>query len=131
MVVADSSVWISYFRDERTPQANLLHMLLGTEELLTGDLILTEVLQGTDSDFEFARVLRIMRSFDQIVIGGPEVAIESARSYRTLRSRGITIRKTIDTLIATRCILDDHELLHCDRDFDPFVKHLGLRLATT
>jgi predicted nucleic acid-binding protein len=129
MIIADSSVWIDYFANKATPQVELLDNLLGNEELLVGDLILAEVLQGTDRDIDFARVHRIMLSFEQIQIGGRDVAVQAAQNYRWLRNRGITVRKTIDTLIATRCIMDGHELLHSDRDFDPFVEHLGLRLA--
>ena len=129
MILIDSSVWIDYFRGIATPQADRLDDLLGRETLLVGDLILAEILQGISADREFDRVRRLLLTMDVIVIGGAEVAINAARPFRHLRALGFTVRKTIDTLIATRCIRDGHALLFSDRDFDPFVAHLGLRTA--
>lgn len=129
MILVDSSVWIDYFRGIATPQADRLDALLGEEELLVGDVVLTEVLQGFDAETDFRTALGLLTAFEVIAIGGREVAIEAARNFRTLRARGITIRKTIDTLIATRCIRDGLILLYSDRDFDPFVDHLGLASA--
>lgn len=129
MILVDSSVWIDYFRGVDTPQANRLDMLLGVEPLAIGDLILTEILQGIAADHEFERVRRLLLSLEMVMLGGADVAILAARHYRHLRALGITVRKTIDTLIATRCIHDGHALLYSDRDFDPFVAHLGLRAA--
>jgi predicted nucleic acid-binding protein len=126
VIVVDSSVWIDAFRGNQTPQVILLDQLIGQNALAVGDLILAEVLQGVDTEHEFARVLQRMRTMPVIAISSETVAIEAARNYRRLRSLGITVRKTIDTLIATRCIIDGHELLYSDRDFDPFVEHLGL-----
>ncbi len=60
--------------------------------------------------------------------GGVEIAVAAAENYRILRTKGITVRKTIDCLIATFCIREGHELLHRDRDFDPFEMHLGLQV---
>ncbi|MDI1296321.1 MAG: PIN domain nuclease [bacterium] len=127
MILVDSSVWIDYFRGVATPQSDRLDALLGIEPLLIGDLILTEVLQGCTSDRDFDRVQDLFRSLDCITIGGEVVAVDAARHFRQLRALGITVRKTIDTLIATRCIRDGHVLLYSDRDFDPFVAHLGLK----
>ena len=93
------------------------------------DLVLTEVLQGVDSDAEYETVRRLMLEFPVLALGGAAAALDSASAYRTLRRRGRTVRKTIDSLIATYCIRNDHELLYSDRDFEPFVKHLGLRSA--
>lgn len=129
MILVDSSVWIDYFRGIATPQADRLDSLLGREPLLVGDLILAEILQGISADREFDRVRCLLLTMDVIVIGGAEVVIDAARHFRHLRALGITVRKTIDTLIATRCIRDGHALLFSDRDFDPFVAHLGLRTA--
>ncbi|HEX8302210.1 type II toxin-antitoxin system VapC family toxin [Sphingomonas sp.] len=126
MILVDSSIWIDYFRGVATPQTDRLDRLLGTEELASGDLILTEVLQGFTSDLEFAQVWKIMARAPVIEIGGAQVALQAAQNFRALRRRGITIRKTIDTLIATRCIAEGYSLLYSDRDFDPFVDHLGL-----
>lgn len=129
MIFVDSSVWIDYFRGEETPQTGRLDGLLGAERLATGDIVLTEVLQGFTSERDFQSGLRLMSALDLIEIGGREIAIQAARNYRALRSAGITIRKTIDTLIATRCIEGGYALLYNDRDFDPFVQYLGLESA--
>ena len=129
MILVDSSVWINYFRGDATPQTERLDALLGAEPLLTGDIILAEVLQGFTSDRAFNVALRLMGSLDQIDIGGRDVAIQAARNFQTLRGKRITVRKTIDTLIATRCIKDGLSLLYSDRDFEPFVEHLGLASA--
>ena len=131
MILADSSVWIDLFRDADTREVEYLYGLFGREDLGLGDLVMAEVLQGIDSDKEFDRVRRILSQFQCIEICGSAVALQAAQNYRSLRSRGITVRKTIDTLIATRCIRDDHSLLFSDRDFTPFVRFLGLKSAMT
>jgi predicted nucleic acid-binding protein len=92
-------------------------------------LILTEVLQGFADERDFRAAQRMLAALHIVEVGGREIAIQAARNYRALRRRGITVRKTIDTVIATRCIESGYELLHDDRDFDPFVKHLGLRVV--
>lgn len=129
MILVDSSVWIDYFRGVATPQSDRLDALLGVEPLAVGDVILTEVLQGFTSERAFEQALRLMTSLSVVEIGGSQIAIQAARNYRTLRARGVTVRKTIDTLIATRCIEDNHALLYSDRDFEPFVEHLGLQVV--
>ena len=126
MILVDSSVWIDYFRGTASAETDRLDALFGREPLLVGDIILAEVLQGFATDQDFATALRVMNAFELVEIAGRDVAIQAARHFRTLRARGITIRKTIDTLIATRCIADGHALLFSDRDFQPFVDHLGL-----
>ena len=127
MILVDSSVWVDYLRGTSTPQADKLDALLGTVPLAVGDLILTEVLQGCGTDKEFNEVRRLLLNLAVVSLGGQGVAIEAARNHRRLRAMGVTVRKTIDTVIATRCIVDKLELLHSDRDFDPFEQHLGLR----
>ena len=127
MILVDSSVWIDYFRGTATPEAEKLDVLLGMEPLATGDLILTEVLQGFGSDREFNQARKLLTSLVVVELGGQDIAIQAAKNFRTLRARGITVRKTIDTVIATRCIESGHTLLFSDRDFDPFVQFLGLR----
>lgn len=129
MILVDSSVWIDYFRGASTPQVERLDSLLGRELVAIGDLMLIEVLQGFSSDREFNQAKRLMTSLDVVQIGGQEIAIKAARNFRALRTLGITVRKTIDTLIATRCIEARYCLLFSDRDFDPFVEHLGLKSA--
>ena len=131
-VVVDSSIWIDRLSDRDTVEVRQLRsLILANYRVFVGDLMLVEVLQGTRSDRHFAQAEHLMSSFDFLVISSHDVAIEAARNYRRLRAVGATIRKTIDTLIATRCILDDLPLLYRDRDFDPFVQHLGLRSAMT
>jgi predicted nucleic acid-binding protein len=127
VILVDSSVWIDYFRGTTTPQADRLDELLGAVPLAVGDLILTEVLQGFGSDREFNEARRLMSALELVNLGGLGVAIEAARNYRKLRELGVTVRKTIDTVIATRCIVDGMQLLHSDRDFDAFEQHLGLQ----
>jgi len=129
LILVDSSVWIDYFKGAVTPQTEKLDQLLGREPLATGDLILTEVLQGFTRDRDFDTASRMMTSLTIVELGGREIAIQAARNFRALRHLGVTIRKTIDTVIATRCILGGYHLLHNDRDFDPFARHLGLRVV--
>ena len=129
MILVDSSVWIDYFRGVRTPQADLLDGMFGRTRLAVGDLIVAEVLQGVRDDREFNLVRKTLDAFTQIDLGGYEIAVKAAINFRALRARGITVRKTIDAIIATRCIENGLTLLHSDRDFLPFHTHLGLRVA--
>ncbi len=131
-VVVDTSVWIDLLGDRHTLQTECGRaLIIAKHELLISDLVLVEILQGTRDQRDHDRKLGMLDGFTPITIVDRRVAIEAARNYRTLRARGITIRKTIDTLIATRCIIDDIPLLYSDRDFDPFVEYLGLRSAMT
>lgn len=130
MILVDSSVWIDYFRGTVTPETERLDSILGTELVATGDLILTEVLQGFDTERDFNEARRMLGALTVVDLCGREIAIQAARNFRTLRKLGATVRKTIDTVIATRCIESGYRLLHNDRDFDPFVKHLGLRVLS-
>lgn len=127
MILVDSSVWIDFLRGTPTPQADTLDGLLGAVPLAIGDLILTEVLQGCKTDKAFSEVRRLLSTLSVVSLGGMDLAVAAARNFRKLRAMGITVRKTIDTVIATRCIVDRYELLHRDRDFDAFEAHLGLR----
>ena len=126
MILVDSSVWIDYFRGSPTRQARKLEQLLGEELLAVGDLIVTEVLQGFASERAFRAALALFENFEWLPIGGADIAVPAAINHRRLRALGITPRKTIDTAIATRCIMSGHTLLHDDRDFDAFEQHLGL-----
>jgi predicted nucleic acid-binding protein len=129
VIVVDSSVWIDYFRGVISPESNRLDELLGAEPLATGDLVLAEVLQGFDSIRDFNRAKKLLTSMTIVEMVGQEIAIRAAANYRKLRAKGITVRKTIDTIIATYCLVNNHDLLYSDRDFDPFVNHLALRSA--
>jgi predicted nucleic acid-binding protein len=129
LILVDTSVWIDYFRGSITPQTEKLDRLLASEPLAIGDLILTEVLQGFAGERDFDAARKLLTSLTVVELGGQEVAIQAVRNFRTLRKFGVTTRKTIDAVIATRCIESGYDLLHSDRDFDPFVKHLGLRVV--
>lgn len=129
MIIVDSSVWIDYFSGADTPQAERLDITLGVKPVAIGDLILTEVLQGfrRDKDYKTARkVFEDVTIFDML---GTKMAIKSAENFRTLRKKGITVRKTADVIIASFCIEQKIPLLFSDKDFKPFVKHLGLTEA--
>jgi predicted nucleic acid-binding protein len=127
LILVDSSVWIDYFNGVITPQTDKLDELLDAEPLAIGDLMLMEVLQGFRKDGDFERARDVLTSLELVDIAGWETAIQAAKNFRTLRKLGVTVRKTIDTLIATRCIESGLRLLHRGRDFDAFEKHLGMR----
>ena len=127
MILVDSSVWIDHLNDVPTQPVGRLRALIPTRPLLVGDLILCKVLQGLRTEAEARRVERILRRFETISLLDPELAVQAAANYRFLRRKGITVRKTIDLVIATFCIERGHALLHSDRDFAPMERFLGLR----
>ncbi|MBC8496716.1 MAG: PIN domain nuclease [Anaerolineales bacterium] len=127
-LLVDSSVWIDFFNGNITPETDYLNEVLGESLILVGDLILAEVLQGFRQERDFETARDALLKFLVVEMLGRKIAIQSAGNYRLLRSKGITVRKTIDCLIATYCIENNLELLHNDRDFDPFKQHLGLRV---
>jgi hypothetical protein len=131
MNLVDSSVWIDYFNGKKTAQTDWLNSSIGNTPIIMGDLILTEVLQGfqSDKDFRIARNLLLRLPF--MPMGGQTLALESAANYRLLRKNGVTVRKTIDVMIGTFCIHYKLPLLHDDRDFDPMVNFLGLKTIDT
>jgi len=129
MLVVDSTVWVDYFNGVRNPQTDYLDQIADQTPILIGDLILTEVLQGFREDVDFEKARRAFGRYMQVEMISPELAVQSARNYRMLRKKGITVRKTIDSLIATYCIENGHDLLHNDSDFDGYEKHLGLRVV--
>jgi predicted nucleic acid-binding protein len=129
VILVDSSVWIDYFRSADTAQVALLDSMFGRTRLAVGDLIAAEVLQGVRDEQEFRWVKRTFDLFAHVDLCDYDLAVKASENYRLLRSKGVTIRKTIDTVIATRCIEDKLTLLHADRDFAPFVEHLGLKVA--
>jgi len=130
VILVDSSVWIDFLRGDQTPPAGRLKSLIGQVPLLVGDLILCEVLQGVPTERQALEVEAALRRFDIVAIVSDAVAVRAAANFRALRARGITVRKTIDLLIGSFCILNDHVLLHRDRDFDPMARHLGLRVLS-
>ena len=129
MLVVDSTVWIDYFNGVASPQTDYLNNILETTPILVGDLILAEVLQGFRQDADFEKARRALGKFLQANLVGPDLAVQAARNYRTLRQKGLTVRKTIDNLIATYCLENDHELLHNDSDYDGYEQHLGLKVV--
>ena len=126
MIVVDSSVWIDFLNDRNSRQVRGLATLLGSEEIIIGDLMLCEILQGLDSESAAAEVETLLRNFEIVSMAGDAIAVVAARNFRSLRRRGITIRKTIDLLIGTWCIENERPLLHNDRDFHLMARHLGL-----
>jgi len=128
MIVADTSVWIDYVNGVVTPQTNILDIELENRRVATGDLIIVEFLQGFREDKQFQEAKDLMDSLEYYDFVGREIAISAAQNFRKLRKKGITIRKTMDVLIATFCIEYGFELLHNDRDFDPMEEVLGLRI---
>lgn len=128
MIIADTSVWVDYFRGIDAAHTNKLDMALGTDEFFMGDLIITELMQGARTEKSISQIKDIISKMQCVNMVGQKIAYESAANYRLLRSKGITVRKTIDMLIGTYCIQSDASLIHNDRDFDPIEMHLGLKV---
>ncbi len=128
-MIVDTTVWIDYFGGVRNPHTDWLDGEIARRRLGLTDLILCELLQGIRGDAQFKQIREEMRRFAIFDTGGESLAVDSATNYRVLRGRGITIRKTIDCLIASFCIREGHTLLHRDRDYDAFEEHLGLRVV--
>jgi hypothetical protein len=126
MVIVDTTVWIDYLNNVTTPETEWLDSQLTRQPLGLLDLMVCEILRGLATDEDAARVLRDLKRLQLFETGGLELAKAAARNYRLLRAKGRTVRKTIDCLIATYCLREGHSLLHCDRDFDPFERLLGL-----
>lgn len=128
MILVDSSVWIDYFNGIQTSETDWLDSSLGNIPIIIGDLILTEVLQGFQNDRDFKIAKDLLLGIPFMAMGGRALALQSAMNYRVLRKKGVTVRKTTDVIIGTFCIHNQFTLLHCDRDFDPMVKYLGLEI---
>lgn len=130
MILVDSGVWIDYFNGTATPESDILDSLLGVEPVGVGDIMLTEVLQGFRSDADYRIARSLLSSLEQFDLLGRDIALRAADNFRFLRKRGVTVRKTIDVVIATFCIENNLPLLFADRDFRPFVDQLGLQSAS-
>jgi len=126
VIVVDTTVWIDFLNGRNSPPVRYLCSVLGEQEIALGDLMLCEVLQGLQGEQEASEVEVLLRRFDIVPMVGDAVAVAAARHFRTLRARGITIRKTIDLLIGAWCIEHRQPLLHNDRDFHAMARHLGL-----
>jgi len=128
MIIADTSVWIDYVRGIDAPYTDLLDHELLNNRVATGDIIIVEFLQGFREEKDYRIAKQIMDRLEYYNFLGKEMAVESAENFRRLRKNGITVRKTIDIIIGTFCIVNGFELLHNDRDFDPMEKYLGLKV---
>jgi predicted nucleic acid-binding protein len=126
VIVVDSSVWIDFLNGRKAAHVERLRAALGVDEIIVGDLMLCEVLQGIGSERDARQVESLLRRFEIVPMAGEAIAVSAARNSRSLRRRGITIRKTIDLLIGTWCIENRRALLHNDSDFRPMAQHLGL-----
>jgi len=126
VIVVDSSVWIDFLNGRDAPHVRRLRAVLGADEIVVGDLMLCEVLQGLETETMAVEVEALLRRFDIVPMAGEAIAVAAARNFRALRRRGITVRKTIDLLIGTWCIENRRPLLHNDSDFRPMARHLGL-----
>lgn len=126
MILVDSSVWIDYFNGKATRETDILNILLGRELIVTGDLILAEVLQGFKNDRDFLKARDLLDTLICREMLGKNMAVKSAQNYRRLRSKGVTVRKTIDVIIATFCVQHRLPLLHGDKDFEPMARYLKL-----
>jgi len=126
VIVVDSSVWIDFLNGRNAPPVQRLRAILGTDEIIVGDLMLCEVLQGLEGERAAREVEALLRRFEIVSMAGDAIAVVAARNFRALRRRGITIRKTIDLLIGAWCIENRRPLLHDDSDFYPMARYLGL-----
>ena len=126
MILVDSSVWVDYFNGVRSRETDFLDSTLGQEPIAIGDLVLTEVLQGFRSDADYQTAKSLLLGLTVFELLGQEMAVRAAENYRALRRRGVTVRKTVDCIIATYCIERGLPLLYSDRDFEPFARSLGL-----
>jgi len=129
VVIVDTTVWVDYFQGVENPETHWLNTQLDRRRLGLTDIILCEVLQGVRDEGVAKEVERRLLTLEVFETGGVALAREAARNYRALRSRGHTVRKTIDCLIATFCLRQQHSLLHRDRDFDPFETFLELSVV--
>lgn len=130
MILADTSVWIDYFNGIENGQTNNLDRSLSEQSVLVGDIILAEILQGFDSNSDFKIAKNALDDLSCVQLGGKLLAIKAATNFRFLRSKGVTVRKTVDMLIGSWCIEHDVELLHNDKDFDQMAIHLPLKIYT-
>jgi predicted nucleic acid-binding protein len=129
-IVVDTSVWIDFFRGIQSAHVTHLNIALEQQTVLLPDMALAEILLGVTTDSQAREIEKELASLELVQIGGRELAVSSARNYRYLRSKGVTIRGTIDLMIGTWCIENDIALLHNDRDYRPMEQHLGLKCVT-
>ncbi|MGL4487815.1 MAG: type II toxin-antitoxin system VapC family toxin [Rhizobiaceae bacterium] len=131
MLVVDTSVWIDYFRGTESTQAALLDREISQTRIIVPDLVLAEILRGLPNETIARQIEQQLQAFHSVTIGGAEIAIKTAANYRRLRSLGMTVRGTIDLLIATWCVENEIPLLHSDRDFTTMQQHMGLQILSS
>lgn len=129
MIVVDTSVWIDVLNDNPTAPAGLcVELIEAGEPVALTDIVFTEVLQGLRTEREAKLVERHLRAFPILPLDGIDDFALAAEIYRSARRAGVTIRKTLDCLIAAPCVRTGAPLLHCDSDFDSLAKCTPLRL---
>jgi predicted nucleic acid-binding protein len=128
LTIVETTIWIDFFRGVRSDYTAWVYRNLSNQRIALTDLTLCEVLQGMRDDAMHAGIRSDLLKFGVHSTGGTQLALAASDNYRFLRKRGITVRKTIDCLIATHCIREGHSLLHNDRDFDAFEEYLGLKV---
>jgi len=128
VVVIDTSAWVEYFREGEPSVAERVDRSLDTEQAAIGDLVYCEVMQGLRRERERREISSLLLSLPRFEMVGFQIAERSAHNYRLLRSRGVTVRKTLDVLIGTFCAENGLPLIHCDRDFDLMAPHIGLEI---
>ena len=128
MIVADTSAWIDYFKGIEAPHTEILDQELLNSRIMTGDIIIAEFLQGFKNEKDYNQAKDIMNALEYHDFVGKDIAFKAAQNFRKLRKKGITVRKTIDVIIATFCIENNLQLIHNDRDFDPMEQYLGLKV---
>lgn len=130
MLVVDSSVWIDFFHARDSAARVELRRLLddGHTRLVVPDLVLYEVLRGFRHERPMRQARLLLQTLSIEPCGGEDIALAAAGHYRHLRARGITVRSSIDVVVAAFCIERDYLLLHSDRDHDAIAAHRGLRV---
>jgi predicted nucleic acid-binding protein len=128
VIAVDSSIWIAHFRNVESDLVRVLRSLFGATDLLVGDIVLLEVLQGARDEAHAVHMARELNDFTIACMLNEDIAVQAARNYRVLRGKGITIRKTVDLIIGTYCMEHGHTLLHDEHDFEPMHVHLGLQV---
>ncbi|HBA84005.1 MAG TPA: VapC toxin family PIN domain ribonuclease [Verrucomicrobia bacterium] len=128
MVIVDTSAWIEFFQNANSEVAQKVDQALEQDLIGIGDLIYCEVMQGLYHAEQQDRISKLLLSLPQFEMVGFQIAAKSASNYRRLRTKGVTIRKTIDVLIGTFCAENGHHLIHNDRDFDLMASHIGLKV---
>ena len=129
MIAVDTSVWIDFFRGATTPAVERFVTLIDDAGIAITDVIQTEILQGLRSEADVRRVERRLAPFEVLRLEELDDYRRAASHYRGARRKGITIRRTLDCLIASVCIREDVALLHADADFDRLASCSALRLA--